>query len=117
MDKEEKEKVQEIIIEFLETSFNKKVVLIPKSRVHVYECKVANSKTSAQIVNEAFSVTSFPELTALMRQSPLVFIGRNYVTADKDQEVAIQRLHGIYLKRDPNLFEVSHFKGYWIVWD
>lgn len=130
MDKAEKLKVQEIIIDFLKHTFNEKAILRELSRVHVYECKKANSTmTSSEVVDTAQKLgkaqpmleiteeTMLKVIQSMAQRSPLIFNGRNYITADKDQDTAIQRLHGIYKKRDINLFEVEFYKDYWIVYD
>lgn len=120
-----------IILEFLKTSFpTKKPVLKNTMRRHVYRCSNEGGtlEKAFSLAKKYDEIPGFNTLDAsdprfieacheLDKASPIVFIGRNYITIDKNWQRAVKRLQAIDPERNWNMFEIEEFQGYSIVWD
>ena len=125
----DKEFTQQLIKDFLKETFGKEIRLIPKSRVHVYECVNADGLSYTDFFKEAACLLELyakglipPEeeanfLKKFQGQSRCVFVGRNYIAIAEDRLSAISRLQSINIKRDSSMFEVVEYKRHYIAYD
>lgn len=117
-----------IILEFLKASFPYKNPVLQEARKkHVYRCYnkdgsigklLALASECERVIGLKSSDPLFIEVSRKIEEaSPIIFIGRNYITVDKDWQRAVNRLKAVNPNRDWNMFEIEEFQGYSIVWD
>ena len=115
----DKELTKRVITEFLEKTFNKKVELHHTSKNNVYSCHNVDRDDAKywKLMGEALRTKDSNILKVLDKYSSTIFVGRNYITADQDQAIAIKRLKSLNPCRDSNMFEIEFYNHYWIIYD